>query len=93
MLATFASILEFFHYANKDIISKASSSDVSVHFFHKSSCAIFIPLDALDKFYKMTFYLLRYFHHVFFFCYWIVTVLFLLLDSAHLHDFALEKRT
>ena len=74
MLATFASILGFFQYADKDIISKASSSDVSAHFFHKSSCAISIPLDALDKFYKMTFVnvvlmfcLLRYFHHEFFF--------------------------
>ena len=55
ILATFASILNFFQYAFKDIISRASSSDVSVHFFHKSSCAISIPLDALDEFYKNDF--------------------------------------
>ena len=55
MLATFASILDFFQYAFKDIISKASSSDASVHFFHKPSCAISISLDVLDKFYKMTY--------------------------------------
>ena len=55
MLDTFASILDFIQNALKDIISRASSSDVSVHFFHKSSCAITIPLDALDKFYVMTF--------------------------------------
>ena len=60
MLATFASILDFFQYAFKDIISRASSSDVSVYFFHKSSRAISIPLDALDKFYTMTFYLANF---------------------------------
>ena len=55
MLAKFGSILDFFQYAFKDIL-RASSSDVLVHFFHKSSCAISIPLDVLDIFYKMTFY-------------------------------------
>ena len=60
MLATFASILDFFENAFKHIISRASSSDVSVHFFHKSSCAISIPLDVLDKFYKMTFYFVNF---------------------------------
>ena len=54
MLDTFASILDFIQMAFKDIISRASNSDVSVHFFHKSSCAITIPLDALDKLYIMT---------------------------------------
>ena len=61
MLATFASILNFFQYAFRGIISRASSSDVSVHFFHKSSCAISVPLGVLDKFYKMTFYLVNFF--------------------------------
>ena len=60
MLATFASILDFFQYAFKDIISRASSYDVLVYFFHKSSCTIAIPLDALDKFYEMTFYLVNF---------------------------------
>ena len=55
VLPRFASILDFFQYAFKDIISRANSSDVSVHFFHKSSFAIFIPLDELDKFYKIVF--------------------------------------
>ena len=61
MLATFASILDFFQYAFKDIISRASSSDVSVHFFYKSSSAISIWLDMLDRFYKMTFYFVNFF--------------------------------
>ena len=60
MLATFASILDFFQCAFKDVISRASSSDVSVHFFDKLSCAISIPLDVLDKFYKMTFYFVNF---------------------------------
>ena len=94
MLDTFASILDFFQYANKDIISKASSSEVSVHFFHKSSCAISIPLDALDKFYKMTFYFVNFFFaslipSCILFRYCKVTFL----DCAHLDDFALEKDT
>ena len=55
MLDTFASILDFIQMAFKDITLRASNSDVSVHFFHKSSCAITIPLDALDKLYIMTF--------------------------------------
>ena len=71
MLATIASILDIFQYASKDIISRASSSVVSVHFFHKSSCAMSNPLDALDKFYKndfisLVFRLLHHFHRVFF---------------------------
>ena len=94
MLATFASILDFFQYAFKDIILRASSSDESVHFFHKSSCAISIPLDVLDKFYKMTFYFVNFlfaspFPSCILFCYYIVTFL----DCAHLHNFALEKNT
>ena len=94
MLAKIASILDFFQYTFKDIISRASSFDVFVYFFHKSSCAISNTLDALDIFFKMTFYfvnffLLYYFHHVFFFCYCIVTFV----DCAHLHDFAPEKDT
>ena len=55
MLAIFASILDFSQYAFKDIISRASSYDLSAHYFHKSSSAISIPLRVLDKFYKMTF--------------------------------------
>ena len=61
MLATTASILDFFQYAFKDIISRASGSDLLVHFFHKSSCAISISLDVLDKFYKMIFYFVKFF--------------------------------
>ena len=61
MLATFAPILDFFQYAFKDIISKASSSDMSIHFFYKLSCATSNPIDALDKFYKMTFYFVNFF--------------------------------
>ena len=57
VLPRFASILDFFQYAFKDIILRANSSEVSVHFFHKSSCALFIPLDVLDKFYKILFFL------------------------------------
>ena len=92
MLATFGSILDFFQYAVKDIISRASSSDVSVHFFHKSSFAISIPLDTLDKSYKMIFiWLIFLFASLFplciLFCYCIVPFV----DCAHLHDFALEK--
>ena len=94
MLATFVSILYFFQYADKDIILKATISDVPVHFFHKSSCAISITLDALDKFYKITFYFANYlfallFPLCFLFCCCIVTFV----DCAHLHDFALEKDT
>ena len=94
MLATFESILDFFEYAFKDIISRASSSDVSVHFFHKSSCAISIPLDALDKFDKMTYYFVNFlftslFSSCILFCNCVVTFV----DCAHLHDFALEKDT
>ena len=71
MLATFASILDFFQYSFKHIISRASSFDVSVHFFYKS-CAMSNPLDALNKFYEMTFYFVNFlfashFNHVFFF--------------------------
>ena len=58
-------------YAFIDIISRASSSDVLVNFFHKSSKAISIPLDVIHKFYKMTFYFVNLlldhgFHYVFF---------------------------
>ena len=60
MLAKFASILDFFQYALKDIVSRASSSDVSAHSFHKSSCAISISFGVLDKFYKMTFYFVNF---------------------------------
>ena len=60
MLAIFGSILDLFQYAFKDIISRASSSDVSVHFFHKSSFALSNPLDELDKFYKITFYFVNF---------------------------------
>ena len=70
VLPRFALILDFFQFAFKDVISRANRSDVSVHFFHKSSCAIFIPLDELDKFYKILFFLsfclLHYFYYVFF---------------------------
>ena len=95
MLATFASILDFFQYVHvfKGIISRASSSDVSVHFFPKSSSAISIPLDAVDKFYKMTYLVNFLFASLFpsciLFCYRIVTFV----DCAHLHDFAIEKDT
>ena len=94
MLAIFASILDFFRYAFKDIILRTSSSDVSVHFFHKSSCAISIPLDVLDRFNKMTFYFVNIFvcfpFSIFYsFCYCIVTFV----DCVHSHDFALEKDT
>ena len=94
MLATFASILDFFQYAFKDTISRASSFDVSVHFFHKSSCTISIPFDVLDKFYKTTFYFENFFvcftiSIMYSFCYCIVTFV----DCAHSHDFALEKDT
>ena len=94
MLATFASSLDFFQYEDKDIISKASSSDVSVHFFHKSSCAISIPLDALDIYYEMTFYFVIFLFASLFpsrilFSYYIVTFV----DCARLHDFTLEKDT
>ena len=61
MFATFASVLDFFQYAFKDIILRASSFDVSVHFFHKSSCAISILLNVLHKFYKMTFCFVNFF--------------------------------
>ena len=54
MLPRFASILDYFQYAFKDIISRANSFDVSVRFFHKSSRPIFIPLDELDKFYTIS---------------------------------------
>ena len=91
MLATFASILDFFQYAFKDIISRASSFDVSVHFFHKSSCAISIRLDVLNKFYKITFVSLIFlfaslFSYVFSCC-CIVTFV----DCAHWHDFTPQK--
>ena len=94
MLATLASILDFFHNAFKDIISRASSSDVPVNFFHESLCALSIPLDALDKLYKMTFCFVNFlFASVFpsciLFCCCIVTYV----HCAHLHDFALEKNT
>ena len=94
MLVAFASILDFFQYADKDIISRASSSAKSVHFFHKSSCAISIPLGAIDEFYKKTFYFVNFWFASLFpscilFCYCIVTFV----DCAHLHGFALEKDT
>ena len=94
MLAMLASFLNFFKYAFKDIISRASSSDVSVHFCHKSSCTISNPLDALDKFYEMTFYFVDFlfaslFPSCILFCYCIVTFV----DCAHLHNFAQEKDT
>ena len=77
----------------KEIILRASSSDVSVHFFHKSSCAIFIPLDAVGKFYKMTYFVNCLFASLFppciLLCYCTVTFV----DCAHLHDSALEKDT
>ena len=92
MLAIFASILDLFQYALKDIISRASSSDISVHFFHKSSCTISNLLDALHKFYKMTFYFVGFLFASLFpssilFCYCVVTFV----NCAHLHNFALEK--
>ena len=92
MLATFASILDFFHYAFKRIILRASSSEVSVHFFHKSLSAISIPLDVHDKFYKMTFYFVNFFvcftiSVIYSFC--LCTVTFV--DCEHWHDFTLEK--
>ena len=94
MLATFASILDFFQYAVKDIILKVSSSHVLVHFFHQSTCAISIPLDVLHKFYIMTFYFVNFlfaslFSSCILFCYCIVTFV----DCAHFHDLALEKAT
>ena len=93
MLATFASIFDFFQYAFNNYISRASSSDVSVHFFHKSSCAISVLLEVLDKFYKMTFYFVNFFvcFTIFFtyFCYCIVAFV----DYAHWYDFNPEKYT
>ena len=92
VLPIFASILDFFQYAFKNLISRANSSDISVHFFHKSSCAIFIPLDELDRFCKFIF--LGSFCLLHYVCY----VFFLLLygyfhDCVHLCDFTLEKNT
>ena len=94
MLATFAIILDFFQYAFKDIILKAGNSDVFSHFFHKSLFAISIPLDVLDKFYKMIFYFVNFFvcftiFIMYSFCYCTVTFV----DCAHWHGFALEKDT
>ena len=91
MLATFASILDFFQSRFKDIISRVSRADVLVHFFHKSSCAISIPLDVLHKFCKMAFYFVDFLLSftisiMCFFCYCIVTF-------VDLHDFVLEKDT
>ena len=73
-----------------DIISRASNSDVSVHFFYKSSCAISIRLDVLDKLYKMTFYFVN-----FFVCFTIFMMYFFVTcgDCAHWHDFVPEKDT
>ena len=77
-LPRFASILDFFQYAFKDIILRANNSDVSVHFFHKSSCAIFIPLDELDRFYKIHFFCGVFvcftISIMYFFCYCMVTL-------------------
>ena len=90
VLPRFASILDFFQYAFKDIISIANSSDVSVHSFHKSSCAIFMPLDVLNKFYKILYFLKFLFASLFLLC----IFLFLyscFLDCVHLLDFTLEK--
>ena len=86
----FASLVDFFQYAFKDIISRANSSDVSVHFFYQSSCVIFIPLDVLDKFYKISLFFKV------FVCFNISICIFLLLysyfcDCVPLHDFTLEK--
>ena len=78
MLDTFASIRDFIQNAFKDIISRASNSDVSVNFFHKSSCTITTPLDALNKLYIMTFISL-----IFFVCFSISIVYsFLILYSS-----------
>ena len=68
-------LFDYFQYALKDIISRASDYDVSVHFFHKSSCAISIRLDVLDKFYKITFYFVNFFVcFTIFILYFLVTV-------------------
>ena len=42
------------------ILFREHSSDVSVHLFYKSSCTISIPLDVLDKFYKMNLYFVNF---------------------------------
>ena len=93
ILSTFASILDFFQHAFNSIISRACSSDVSVHFFDKSSCAVLVRFDALDKFYKMTFYFVNFFVRftifIMYFCYRIITFV----DCAHWYDFAREKDT
>ena len=73
MLSTFESIFDFFQYAFKDIISRVSSSDVLVHFFHKSSCAISIRSDVLHKFYKMIFYFVHFLFASLYICILFVT--------------------
>ena len=74
VLLRFASILDFFQYAFADIISRANSSDVSVYFFYESSCAIFISLDELDKFYKIHFFCEVLHASLFLLCIFFVTV-------------------
>ena len=90
MLFRFASILDFFQYAFKDIILRANSSDLSVYFFHKFSCAIFIPLDVLHKFYKIFFFLKFLFASLFLSCIFLLVYSYFC-DCVHLHDFTLEK--
>ena len=90
VLPRFASILDFFQYAFKDIISRANSCDVSVQIFRKSSCAIFIPLDMLDKFYKILFFLSFYLLHDFY-CAFFLLLHSYFRDCVQLHDFTPEK--
>ena len=58
IIALFALTVDNFQFAFKDIFSRAISSDVLVHFIHKSSSRTVIQLGILDNFYKMNCFLL-----------------------------------
>ena len=93
VLLRFASTLDFFQYVFKDIVSRAISSDVSVHFFHKSLCTIFTQLDVLDKFYKIHVFSKFMFAPLFLLCNFFLVMYSYFRDCVHLHDFILEKNT